>query len=162
MNKEHYPEEPYDIEEALNSSEASDWMEAVQSELNPLQNYATWTVTKCTEGIKALPTRLVLKRKYDSIGNICRHKARLVVRGFFQGNTDNTFAPVVDFNTVRIVLTIAVWKGHYIHQMDVRTAFLHGKIEEDVCIKPPKGLDLCKEDEVLKLNRGYMDLNNEK
>lgn len=56
-----------------------------------------------------------------------------------QGNVDFTYAPVVDFNTVRAALSIAVKRNYVVHQMDVRTAFLHREIDEDVYIQPPSG-----------------------
>ena len=63
----------------------------------------------------------------------------LPFKGFLQGHVEHTFAPVIDFKTVRVVLAVAVKRGRYIHQMDVRTAFLHGDIDDILFISPPDG-----------------------
>lgn len=65
-----------------------------------------------------------------SDGTVERYKARLVVRGFLQGVVENTFAPVIDFTIVRTALAIEVQKGFFIEQLDVRTAFLHGEVDD--------------------------------
>ena len=97
-------------------------------------------------------------RKTNSDGVVCRHKARLVVKGYLQEEVENTFAPVVGFNTVLTVLTAAIRKGMVIQQMDVKTAFLHGDIDDDVYVSPPRGLDICRSGEVLRLRKGLYGL----
>ena len=82
----------------------------------------------------------------------------MVVKGSLQGEVENTFAPVVDFSTVRTVLTAAIRKGLVIQQMDVKTAFHHGDIDDDVYVSPRSGLDICRSGEVLKLRKGFYGL----
>ena len=96
--------------------------------------------------------------KHDENGKVIRHKARLVGRGFLQWNVEQTFAPVVDFATVGTCLAVALQKEYSIQQLDVRTAFLHGNIDKDVYIKPANGVQLCKEGQVLNLQRGIYGL----
>ena len=105
-----------------------------------------------------MTSRFVFVRKYDATGILTRHKARFVVRGYLQGDVEQTFAPVVDFNTVRICITIAVQKKHVFHQMDVRTAFLHGNIDSEIFLKPPDGIEICEKGQVLQLRRGLYGL----
>ena len=79
----------------------------------------------------------------------------MVVKGFLQGNIEQTYSPVVDFSKVPAALAVAVQKNLRVHQRDVRTAFLHGKIDSDVYIRPPRGdgIKLCS-NQSLKLNKG--------
>ena len=76
--------------------------------------------------MNVLSTRFDFYRKYDTAVCLIGHKARLVMRGFWHGNVDQTFAPDVDFTSIRKFLAIAVDKWYSIHEMDVNTAFLHG------------------------------------
>lgn len=151
-------EEPSNIEEAMSMQDATQWKEAIRSELDSLRQHRTWEVVKARKNAKILPTRFVFIRKRDESGKVVRHKARLVVRGYFQGNVDHTFAPVVDFSTIRIALSVAVRRRYHIHQMDIRTAFLHGDINADVFISPPEGVVLCQPNEMLKLRKGLYGL----
>ena len=81
------------------------------------------------------------------------------MKGFLQGNVEHTFAPVIDFTTIRVVLSIAVQKGMEIHQMDVRTAFLHGEIDDTVFIFPPDVADITiPGGHALKLQKGLYGL----
>ena len=100
----------------------------------------------------------MFKRKYNPDGSVSRQKARIVVKGFLQGRVLDTFAPVVDFNAVRIALSLAVQKGLDIHQLDIRTAFLHGDIDDDVYVSAPDGLPICCPTEALKLEKGLCGL----
>lgn len=81
-----------------------------------------------------------------------------MVKGYFQGIVDNTYAPVVDFTAVRVALAIAVKEGMVIHQLDIRTDFLHGTIGGVVHVSPPPGLTevgvtLCSEGQTLRLQK---------
>ena len=150
--------EPTTVHEALSGEEGDQWRAAINSEVSSLEGHGTWTVARRRADKKALPVRFVFKRKVNPSGGPCRYKARLVVKGYMQGDIENTFAPVVDFNSVRVCLALAVQKGHCIHQMDVKTAFLHGTIDDEVYIEPPEGLEICRRNEVLKLNKGLYGL----
>lgn len=150
--------DPASLAEALNMADATEWKDAIDSELASLKSHQTSQPVPKPKHRKVLPTKFVFKRKLDSNGVVYRHKARFVVQGFLQGDVYNTFAPVVDFNTVRTVLAIAVWKGLMVYQMDVKTAFLHGKIEDEVFVFPPDGVDVGKPSEVPKLDKGLYGL----
>ena len=84
----------------------------------------------------------MFKQKMNKDGTVERYKARLVVKGFMQGLVDNTYAPVVDFTTVKVALAVAIQTTYYVHQMDVKNAFLHWNIDEDVFIHPPVGSEI--------------------
>ena len=131
--------EPTTVKESMNGNEADCWKDAIDSELQSLRQHTVRTVEKLPDGVKPLETRFVFKKKMIPDGTVGRYKARLVVKGFLQGHVEHIFAPVIDFTTVRVVLAVAVQRGLYIHQMDVRTAFLHGDINDIMFISPPDG-----------------------
>ena len=126
--------------------------------MKSLAEHGTWEAVSRPKETKILSTKFVFLRKYDEHGSVVRHKARIVVRGFQQGDIEQTFAPVVDFITVRTCLSIAIKRGYVIEQLDIRTAFLHGVIDEAVYVAPPNCLDICQPNEVLQLHRGLHGL----
>ena len=150
--------EPETYAEAMEMDEAANWDEAIQSELESLQSHGTWEIVPKHANSRILPTRFIFRRKLNSDCSLCRHKARLVVKGYLQGNVEQTFAPVVDFSTVRAILAVAVQKGLHAHQLDVRTAFLHGDIDDEIYISAPPGISICGKDQVLELRKGLYGL----
>jgi histone deacetylase 1/2 len=86
-----------------------------------------------------------------------RYKARLVAKGFKQRYSsyyEDTFSPVVKTTTIRVVLSIAVFRGWTLRQLDVHNAFLHGLLEEEVYMKQPPGYeDSTRRDYVCKLDK---------
>lgn len=82
------------------------------------------------------------KTKLDEQGNISKHKARLVVKGYSQRHRidySEVYAPVARMDTVRLIIALAAQRGWKLHQLDVKSAFLHGELEEDVYVDQPKG-----------------------
>lgn len=152
-------QEPSTVSDALAGDEADNWAEAIKSEMESLNKHDTWTVSRTPDDAKVLSTRFIFRKKTLKDGTVGRYKARLVVRGFLQGFVDNTYSPVVDFTTIRTALAIGIQRGFYIHQMDVRTAFLHGKIDEDVYVHPPEGSGIIlRSGQSLKLGKGLYGL----
>lgn len=150
--------DPTTVREAILQSDSEEWKAAIESELKSLKQHGTWEIVDTPERAKPLSTIFVFLCKYDEDGTVIRHKARLVVRSFLQGNVDQTFAPVVDFTTIRTCLVVAVKRGYYIDKIDIKTAFLHGEIERDVYIDCPEGISLCKQGQVLQLRKGLYGL----
>ena len=150
--------DPLNVEEAMNRADWSEWSKAITSEMKSLDEHGTWQIVDKPEGARILSTRFVFVRKQDADGNITRYKARLVVRGFQQGFVEKTYAPVVDFTTVRLCLALAVQRNYSIQQLDVKTAFLHGDIDGEVYVYPPEGIAVCEEGKVLKLLKGLYGL----
>jgi hypothetical protein len=84
----------------------------------------------------------IFRHKYNADGSLARHKARWVVRGFSQQpgiDFDETFSPVVKPATIRIILSLSLSKSWPIHQLDVKSAFLHGHLDEVVYSQQPSG-----------------------
>lgn len=111
------------------SSAAKDarWVEAMQCEIQALEDNKTWELVELPKGKKAIGCRWVYKIKYNADGTVERFKARLVAKGYSQQEDfdyQETFSPVVKMATVRAVISIAAIQNWNIHQMDVYNAFL--------------------------------------
>ncbi|KAM2724695.1 hypothetical protein EV1_027486 [Malus domestica] len=114
----------------------------MRDELQAFHDNKTWSVVRLPKGKKAVGSRWAYKTKFNTDGTIERHKARLVARGFTQTygfDYRETFALVAKMNNVRVLLSVAVNQSWPIYQMDVKNAFLHGELEEEVYMKLPPG-----------------------
>jgi len=149
-------EEPQTFEEAITCEDKDKWKEAMDLEFNSLMKNSTWTLTELPTqtDCKAIGSKWVYKKKLKSDGTVERYKARLVAQGFAQRegiDYNETFAPVVRYKTLRILMVIAANLNLELHQLDVETAFLNASIKEVVYMKQPKGYE--KGNLVCKLNR---------
>ena len=120
----------------------SHWLQAMNEELDALESNNTWEVTDLPAGKTAIGCKWLYTTKYDPQRESTRYKSRLVILGNRQKygvDFDQTFAPVAKLTTVRSLLAVAAIKGWYTHQMDVKNAFLHGKLEDVVYMKFPPG-----------------------
>jgi hypothetical protein len=118
------------------------WLAAMQTEIDSIYSNNTWTLVPLPTDKRAISSRWVYKIKPGANGNPTRYKARLVARGFEQQDGIDfldTFAPVVRWETIRILIAIAVHLNWPIHQLDVLTAFLNGILREDVYMHQPPG-----------------------
>ena len=114
------------------------------------------------EGYKKVGCKWVFKTKRDSKGNIERYKARLVAKGFTQkGGIDyrETFSPVSKKDSLRIIMALVAHYDLELHQMDVKTAFLNGSLEEDIYMDQPEGFSIKgKEHLACKLKKSIYGL----
>ncbi|PWA86893.1 copia protein [Artemisia annua] len=132
-------EEPRNYKEA---SAAKKWIEAMEIELDSINKNNTWTLTTLPENQKAIGLKWVFKIKRDAQGKIIRYKARLVAKEYVQEQEidfDEVFAPVARIETVRLILALAAYHGWQVHHLDVKSAFLHGDLKEDVYVTQPEG-----------------------
>lgn len=151
------PDIPRNYQEAMASPERRRWEEAMEKEWEAFEMNGVLERAKLPRGARALGTTWVYTRKTDAAGNVIRHKARLVAQGFAQRpgiDVNETFAPVSRMSTVRTVIALTALKGLVLQQFDFDTAFLNGKMTEDVYIKVPFGYPGKHEPgDVLKLVR---------
>ncbi|KAL4340139.1 hypothetical protein GQ457_08G024220 [Hibiscus cannabinus] len=111
-------------------------------EMNSMKNNKVWDLVSLPDGVKAIGCKWVFKTKRDSKGNIERYKARLVAKGFTQQegiDYTETFSHVSKKDSLRIVLALVAQFDLELQQMDVKTAFLNGDLEEEVYMKQPEG-----------------------
>ena len=126
---------PTTIEEAYSSPDADLWKEAVRSEMDSIMSNGTWEIVDHPYGCKPIGCKWVFKKKLRSDGTIERYKARLVAKGYTQKEGEDffdTYSPVARMTTIRVLLSLAASYGLIIHQMDVKTAFLNEKLEEEI------------------------------
>ncbi|KAK8696647.1 hypothetical protein V6N13_001779 [Hibiscus sabdariffa] len=135
-------DEPKTYQEAVSSPDSEKWLEAMRSEMDSMSENQVWTLIEPPEGIKPIGCKWVFKKKTDMDGNVQTYKGRLVAKDFRQihgVDYDETFSPVAMLKSIRILLAIAAFHDYEIWQMDVKTAFLNGKLEEDVYMTQPEG-----------------------
>ena len=154
--------EPKSLEEALISEHSKQWKAAADSEYESLMKSQTWKLVELPSGRKPIGCKWVFKVKYGSNGKVERFKARLVAKGYIQQygiDYEETFSPVVRFSSIRLLLAYAVQNEMLVHQMDVVTAFLNGKLEEEIYMEQPYGYILSgKEHLVCKLQKSLYGL----
>ncbi|GJR71806.1 putative ribonuclease H-like domain-containing protein [Tanacetum coccineum] len=133
--------EPTSIAKAL---EDPDWVDAMQEEMQQFINQQVWKLVPLPVGKHAIGTKWILKNKRDARGIVVRNKARLVAQGHRQEegiDYDEVFAPVARIEAIRLFLAFASYMGFLVYQLDVKSAFLYGEIEEEVYVTQPKGFE---------------------
>ncbi|GJV40938.1 putative ribonuclease H-like domain-containing protein [Tanacetum coccineum] len=127
------------ISEALKESS---WVDAMQEELLQFQIQNVWVLVDCPKGVRPIRTKWVLKNKKDERGIVIRNNARLVAQGHTQEegiDYEEVFAPVARIEAIRLLLANASYMGFTVYQMDVKSAFLYGTIDEEVYVMQPPG-----------------------
>lgn len=135
----HAPE-PQSVEEALSGDEAEDWRQAMDEEMTALHSNSTWRLEVMPAERSSIKSMWIFKKKFKSDGEIDRYKARLVAKGFSQRkglDYNETYAPVVRYESVRMFLAISAGLKLDLRQFDVRTAFLHGDLDEVLYMDQP-------------------------
>ncbi|XP_066320253.1 uncharacterized protein [Miscanthus floridulus] len=133
--------EPRDVGHALSDS---NWVNAMHEELENFARNQVWVLVDPPPSCKPIGTKWVFKNKQGEDGHVVRNKARLVAQGFSQKegiDYGETFAPVARLEAIRILLAFAASRGYKLYQMDVKSAFLNGFIEEEVYVKQPPGFE---------------------
>ncbi|CAI7817938.1 unnamed protein product, partial [Closterium sp. NIES-53] len=137
------PHEPASMEEALAGDDREAWLASREDEFQSHMENETWTLTNLPPGRKALDCTWVSRVKTDAEGRLERRKTRLVIKGFQQRegiDFQEVFAPVAKAPTLRLLLAAAAVCGWKVEQMDVKTAFLYGVVDEEIYMKQPEGL----------------------
>ena len=129
----------------LSHLEKSQWMKAMHEEMGSLQKNGTYQLVELPKGKRPLKCKWVFKLKKDGNGKLVRYKARLVVKGFEQKkgiDFNEIFSPFVKMTSIRTILSIAASLDLEVEQLDVKTAFLHGDLEEEIYMEQPEGFEV--------------------
>ncbi|RVW75547.1 Retrovirus-related Pol polyprotein from transposon RE1 [Vitis vinifera] len=130
---------PKTVTEALNHP---GWKNAMLEEICALEDNHTWNLVDLPQGKKVVGCKWVFAVKVHPDDSVARLKARLVARGYAQTygvDYSDTFSPVAKLNSVRLFISIAASQQWMIHQLDIKNAFLHGDLEEEVYLEQPPG-----------------------
>ncbi|GJS79356.1 retrovirus-related pol polyprotein from transposon TNT 1-94 [Tanacetum coccineum] len=151
--------EPKNVKEAMTDPA---WIESMQEELLQFKRLDVWVLVPPPDNIKPLTLKWLFKNKHDEENTVIRNKTRLVVRGYRQEegiDFEESFAPVARMEAIRIFLAYAAHKSFIVFQMDVKTAFLHGTLKEDVYVCQPEGfIDADHPSHVYKLKKALYGL----
>jgi hypothetical protein len=135
-------DDPTLFEEVMRSDHSSKWLKAMEDEIKSMSTNKVLDLENIPKRAKIVGCKWIYKTKYDSQGNVEIFKARLVVKGFTQRewiDYNETFSPVLCKDSFRIIMTLIAHYDLKLHQMDVRTAFLNGDLDENFYMAQPKG-----------------------
>nr|GEX28904.1 putative retrotransposon Ty1-copia subclass protein [Tanacetum cinerariifolium] len=139
--------EPPNYRAALSDPEFEKWLEAMNAKMQSIKDNQVWSLVNLPPNCKIVGSKWLFKKKTDMDGNIHTYKARLVAKGFTQTyrvDYEETFSPVADIKAIRILIAIALYYDYEIWQMDVKTAFLNGRLNKDIYMVQPEGMDTSK------------------
>ncbi|KAL8110481.1 hypothetical protein AgCh_026264 [Apium graveolens] len=154
--------EPETYYEAVSHEKKEEWSKAMEEEMRSLQQNHTYDLVKLPKGKRALKNKWVYRLKTDKNSGQTRYKARLVVKGFSQKkgvDFEEIFSPVVKMSSIRVVLGLAAKLNLEVEQLDMKTAFLHGNLEEEIYMEQPEGFRVPgKEDFVCRMRKSLYGL----
>ncbi|RVX02180.1 Retrovirus-related Pol polyprotein from transposon TNT 1-94 [Vitis vinifera] len=154
--------EPVCYDDALQDKDADKWLVAMKSEMESMYSNQVWELVEPPKGVKPIGCKWIYKKKRGIDGKVETYKARLVAKGYTQKEEidyEETFSPVAMLKSIRILLSIAAYFDYEIWQMDVKTAFLNGSLDECIYMKQPEGFITYGQEHLLcKLNRSIYGL----
>ncbi|WVZ79655.1 hypothetical protein U9M48_027210 [Paspalum notatum var. saurae] len=155
--------EPYNYSEAITSADCNNWVTAMQYEMESLDKNGTWDLVKLPIDKKPVRCKWIFKRKEGiSPSEPARFKARLVAKGYSQIpgiDFNDIFSPVVKHSSIRMLLSLVAMHDYELEQLDVKTAFLHGELDETIYMDQPEGFVVPgKENLVCKLKKSLYEL----
>lgn len=109
----------------------------MENEMQAIEKNGTWELTDLPEGARTIGVKWIFKTKLNERGEVDKYKARLVAKGYAQKHGIDymeVFAPVARWDTIRMILALAAQRKWCVYQLDVKSAFLHGELEEDVYV----------------------------
>ena len=155
-------DDPTTYKEAISRPDAALWIKAMQAEIDSLTLAGTYDVTELPQGFQAIGGKWVFRTKRGANGEIVKYKARWVAQGFRQKHGidyNETFAPVARFDSIRAVLALVAHHDWELHQMDVKSAYLNGDLEEELYMRQPTGFVVKgSENLVCRLNKSLYGL----
>ena len=138
------------------------WKRTMKDEMEAIDRNHTWELVVPPPNCKPIGLKWLFKVKKSAKGEILRYKARLVVKGYSQRHGidfDEVFAPVVRFESIRVLIAMAAQEGWTLHHLDVKSAFLNGEVEEELYVKQPEDFLIeGREEWVLRLKKALYGL----
>ncbi|CAJ2655214.1 unnamed protein product [Trifolium pratense] len=137
------------------------WRTAMDQEMESIKSNNTWELATLPAGSNAIGVKWIFKTKYNEKGEIEKHKARLVAKGYTQKHGidyNEVFAPVARWDTIRTILALAAKESWNVFQLDVKSAFLHGDLAEDIYVEQPLGYQMGNKNSVYKLKKALYGL----
>ncbi|GKA24997.1 retrovirus-related pol polyprotein from transposon TNT 1-94 [Tanacetum coccineum] len=151
--------EPKNYKDALTQA---CWIEAMQEDLNEFEHLKVWELVPRPDKVMVITLKWIYKVKLDELGGILKNKARLVARGYHQEegiDFEESFAPVARLEAIQFFLAFAAHMIMTVYQMDVKTAFLNGILQEEVYVSQPDGfVDQENPNHVYKLKKALYGL----
>ena len=148
---------PSTYEEAVIHADSVEWRKAMDEEMKSLHKNKTWELVRLPPGKRAIGCKWVFAKKEGS-----RYKARMVAKGYAQKegiDYNEVFSPVVKHSSIRILLALVAQFDLELAQLDVKTAFLHGELNEEIYMTQPEGFKIAgKEKWVCKLHKSLYGL----
>nr|GEU44953.1 retrovirus-related Pol polyprotein from transposon TNT 1-94 [Tanacetum cinerariifolium] len=153
--------EPKNVKQAMTDPA---WIELMQEELLQFKRMDVWVLVPAPDNISPLTLKWIFKNKNDKENTIIQNKSCLVVRGYRQEegiDLEESFAPIARMEAIRIFLAYAKHKSFIVFQMDVKTAFLHDTLKEEVYVCQPEGfIDDDHPSHVFKLKKALYGLKH--
>ena len=146
----------------MNDVDCDQWIKAMDLEMESMYSNSVWTLVDQPNDVKPIGCKWIYKRKRDQTSKVQTFKARLVKKDYTQKegiDYEETFSPVAMIKSIRILLSIATFYDYEIWQMDVKTAFLNGNLEESIYMVQPEGfIQKGQEQKVCKLQKSIYGL----
>ena len=136
------------------------WVKAMEEEMRMIKKNDTWVLVDLPAEKEAIGVKWIYKTKLNPDKSVQKHKARLVVKGYAQqlgGDYNETVTPVARLDTIRALIALVAKKKWKIFQLDVKSAFLNGELQEEVYVKKPEGF-IEEPGKVLRLKKALYGL----
>jgi hypothetical protein len=155
-------DDPRTVREAVDSEDGNLWKRAMEEEMASLDKNEAWDLVELPTGRNPIGSKWVFKKKLNAEGKVEKYKARLVAKGYSQVegiDFGKIFSHVAKLTSIRLMLSVAAAFDFEIEQMDVKTTFLHGDLEEEIFMKQPEGYAVKgKKELVCKLKKSLYGL----
>ena len=155
-------DDPRTVKEAVDLEDGKLWKEAMVDEMASLHKNEAWDLVEFPAGRKPIGSKWVFKKKTNAEGKVEKYKARLVAKGYSQVpgiDFGDIFSPVAKVTSIRLLLSVAATFDFEVEQMDVKTTFLQGDLEEEFYMKQPEGFAVKgKKELVCKLKKSLYGL----
>lgn len=151
--------DPVSFNEAVKEEK---WQEAMKIEIQAIERNQTWELVTLPSYAKRIGVKWVYKTKFNEQGKVEKCKARLVAKGYSQTtgvDYNEVYAPVARWDTIRILLAMAAQRGWCVYQLDVKSVFLYGVLEEEIYVDQPEGfVKRGEENKVYRLKKALYGL----